>query len=81
MHLIYLELPIYLENLKSKKQWGPDRGSNPEPLAPKARIIPLDHQALSQCDFMIIFIHFLTINYCLSCCNFLFVDYSVLSNH
>ncbi len=25
---------------------GPDRGSNPEPLAPKARIIPLDHQAL-----------------------------------
>ncbi len=30
---------------KKKKTSGPDRGSNPEPLAPKARIIPLDHQA------------------------------------
>jgi hypothetical protein len=28
-----------------KKKDGPDRGLNPEPLAPKARIIPLDHQA------------------------------------
>ena len=28
-----------------KKIIGPDRGSNPEPLAPEARIIPLDHQA------------------------------------
>jgi hypothetical protein len=27
------------------KNFGPDRGLNPEPLAPKARIIPLDHQA------------------------------------
>ena len=32
--------------LITKKIEGPDRGSNPEPLAPKARIIPLDHQAL-----------------------------------
>ena len=30
---------------RKKKRGGPDRGSNPEPLAPKARIIPLDHQA------------------------------------
>ncbi len=30
---------------EKKKRIGPDRGSNPEPLAPKARIIPLDHQA------------------------------------
>ncbi len=29
-----------------KEKFGPDRGSNPEPLAPKARIIPLDHQAI-----------------------------------
>ena len=28
-----------------KKKIGPDRGSNSEPLAPEARIIPLDHQA------------------------------------
>ena len=28
-----------------KREDGPDRGLNPEPLAPKARIIPLDHQA------------------------------------
>ena len=31
---------------RKKKEEGPDRGSNPEPLAPKARIIPLDHQAM-----------------------------------
>ena len=30
---------------RDKKIWGPDRGSNPEPRAPEARIIPLDHQA------------------------------------
>ena len=30
---------------RRKNEGGPDRGSNPEPLAPKARIIPLDHQA------------------------------------
>ena len=30
---------------RKKNEDGPDRGSNPEPLAPKARIIPLDHQA------------------------------------
>ncbi len=30
---------------EQEKKDGPDRGSNPEPLAPKARIIPLDHQA------------------------------------
>ena len=30
---------------KKIQKIGPDRGSNPEPLAPKARIIPLDHQA------------------------------------
>ena len=36
---------MYLINLTRKKD-GPDRGLNPEPLAPKARIIPLDHQAL-----------------------------------
>ena len=29
----------------SEKKSGPDRDSNPGPLAPKARIIPLDHQA------------------------------------
>ncbi len=32
-------------SFKMIKKDGPDRGSNPEPLAPKARIIPLDHQA------------------------------------
>jgi len=32
---------------KKKRKNGPDRGLNPEPLAPKARIIPLDHQAFS----------------------------------
>ena len=36
---------------KKEKKNGPDRGLNPEPLAPKARIIPLDHQALL--DFII----------------------------
>jgi len=30
---------------KVQKKFGPDRGSNSEPLAPEARIIPLDHQA------------------------------------
>ena len=34
-----------LFDLIKKKKIGPDRGLNPEPLAPKARIIPLDHQA------------------------------------
>ena len=33
------------KTVKKKNEDGPDRGSNPEPLAPKARIIPLDHQA------------------------------------
>ena len=33
-------------NNKRQKRDGPDRGLNPEPLAPKARIIPLDHQAI-----------------------------------
>jgi hypothetical protein len=28
-----------------KLKIGPDRESNPEPRAPEARIIPLDHQA------------------------------------
>ena len=36
--------------LRHIKKDGPDRGLNPEPLAPKARIIPLDHQAcISYC--------------------------------
>ena len=30
---------------KKRKKTGPDRESNPEPRAPEARIIPLDHQA------------------------------------
>ena len=34
-----------LGNRKKKVKEGPDRGSNPGPLAPKARIIPLDHRA------------------------------------
>jgi hypothetical protein len=33
------------ENEEKKSVQGPDRGSNPEPRAPEARIIPLDHQA------------------------------------
>ena len=37
---------------------GPDRGSNPEPLAPKARIIPLDHQADTQDALILNFIKF-----------------------
>ena len=34
-----------IQRSRDTKKDGPDRGSNPEPLAPKARIIPLDHQA------------------------------------
>ncbi len=34
-----------MSTLVKNKKNGPDRGLNPEPLAPKARIIPLDHQA------------------------------------
>ena len=30
---------------EKKRKGGPCRGSNPGPLAPKARIIPLDHRA------------------------------------
>ncbi len=37
---------ITIKAKETKKKDGPDRGLNPEPLAPKARIIPLDHQAI-----------------------------------
>ena len=35
----------YLINQKMKTDNGPDRDLNPGPLAPEARIIPLDHRA------------------------------------
>jgi hypothetical protein len=41
-----MQYKIISNRFKKNKRKGPDRGSNPEPLAPKARIIPLDHQAI-----------------------------------
>jgi hypothetical protein len=38
-----------------KLKIGPDRESNPEPRAPEARIIPLDHQAYIVCRYSDIF--------------------------
>ena len=39
-----------------KKKWGPDRDLNPGPLAPEARIIPLDHQATTGETFELLLI-------------------------
>ncbi len=46
--MLYTFGKLKIRNKEMK--YGPDRGSNPEPLAPKARIIPLDHQALLNCQ-------------------------------
>ncbi len=45
MVCIVIKTIKYFKLKNNQKNFGPDRGLNPEPLAPKARIIPLDHQA------------------------------------
>ena len=40
---------MLIDRKKLRKNTGLDRDLNPGPLTPKARIIPLDHQATSVC--------------------------------
>ena len=37
---------VYCDSFQKKQKNGPVRESNPGPLAPKARIMPLDQQAI-----------------------------------
>jgi hypothetical protein len=58
-HIYFKQLSLFeyafLDIFWNKKE-GPDRGSNPEPRAPEARIIPLDHQAV------LLSVHYTSVN-------------------